>query len=429
MTVAAVPVPAAVAEGRRRLSPGIAQLAMGVIALFAFGLGSRTSNGAKTNFSFTLRSRPATNVPDWVVSSQALIITLSVICIVLGVVRLLVDLPRVWRNVGTGLVLFCFTVSFMAWSAASPNGTASLNIASLLDATVISAVPLTLGALGGVIGERSGVVNVAIEGEMLFGAFMTALVGTMTHNLFIGVVAGVLGGAAMGLLLAVLAIRYLIEQVVLGVVLNLLALGVTGFLYKSLMQTNQSGYNSLTQFTSLRIPGLASIWVVGPEIFDQPIIIYITVVLVVLVHFSLFSTRWGLRTRAVGEHPAAADTVGIKVLRLRYQNVTLGGAFAGLGGAWLVGTIGQFGESMTSGKGFIALAAVIFGRWTPIGAMTAAVLFGFTDALATQTSFLQTPIPTQLLSTLPYLATLFAVAGLIGRVRAPAADGKPYIKG
>lgn len=429
MTVAAVPVPAALAQGRRRLAPGIAQLALGVVALFAFGLGSRTSHGAKTNFSFTLRSRPATNVPDWVVSSQALIITLSVVCIVLGVVRLLVDLPRVWRNVGTGLVLFCFTVSFMAWSAASPNGTASLNIASLLDATVISAVPLTLGALGGVIGERSGVVNVAIEGEMLFGAFMTALVGTMSHNLFIGVVAGVLGGAAMGLLLAVLAIRYLIEQVVLGVVLNLLALGVTGFLYKSLMQTNQSGYNSLTQFTSLRIPGLASIWVIGPEVFDQPVIIYITVILVVLVHFSLFSTRWGLRTRAVGEHPAAADTVGIKVLRLRYQNVTLGGAFAGLGGAWLVGTIGQFGESMTSGKGFIALAAVIFGRWTPVGAMTAAVLFGFTDALATQTSFLQTPIPTQLLSTLPYLATLFAVAGLIGRVRAPAADGKPYIKG
>jgi simple sugar transport system permease protein len=428
MTVAAVPVPAALAQGRRRLGPGIVQTAMGLVALFAFGLGSRTSHGAETNFSFTLRQRPATHVPDWVVSSQALIVTLSVVCIVVGVVRLAVDLPRVWRNVGTGIVLFCFTVSFMAWSAASPAGTASLNVSSLLDATVISAVPLTLGALGGVVGERSGVVNVAIEGEMLFGAFMTALVGSMTHNLFIGVVAGVLGGALMGLLLAVLAIRYLIEQVVLGVVLNLLALGVTGFLYKSLMQTNQAGYNSLTQFTALRIPGLASIWVVGPVLFDQPVIIYLTAVLVVLTHFGLFSTRWGLRTRAVGEHPAAADTVGIKVLRLRYQNVTLGGAFAGLGGAWLVGTIGQFGESMTSGKGFIALAAVIFGRWTPFGAMIAAALFGFADALATQTSFLQTPIPSQLLSTLPYAVTLFAVAGLIGRVRAPAADGKPYVK-
>ncbi|MBW8803816.1 MAG: ABC transporter permease, partial [Catenulisporales bacterium] len=160
---------------------------------------------------------------------------------------------------------------------------------------------------------------------------MTALVGSATHNLFIGAIAGVLAGALMGLLLAVLAIRYLIEQVVLGVVLNLLALGVTGFLYKSLMQTNQSSYNSVTPFSSIRIPGLASIWVIGPVLFDQPLIIYLTVFLVVLVHLGLFRTRWGLRTRAVGEHPAAADTVGIKVLRLRYRNVVLGGAFAGLG--------------------------------------------------------------------------------------------------
>ena len=349
--------------------------------------------------------------------------------ILLGVARLAVRLPRRWRLVGTSVVLFCFTFAFMAWSAADPKGGERLVLPSVLDSMVIAAVPLVLGALGGVVGERSGVVNVAIEGQLLFGGFMTALVGTAAHSLWIGVIAGVLAGALMGLLLAVLAIRYLIEQVVLGVVLNLLALGVTGFLYKSLMQTNQNSYNNLTPFTTVRIPGLASLWVVGPVLFDQPLIVYITVFLVVLVHLGLFHTRWGLRTRAVGEHPAAADTVGIKVLRLRYRNVMLGGAFAGLGGAWLVGNVGNFTESMTNGKGFIALAAVIFGRWSPFGALAAAALFGFTDALASQTSSLQLPIPSDLLGTLPYVATLFAVAGLIGRVRAPAADGKPYVKG
>jgi simple sugar transport system permease protein len=336
--------------------------------------------------------------------------------------------PRLWRNVATSVLLFCFTFSYMAWSAADPKGLNTLNIPSLLDATVVAAVPLMLGALGGVVCERSGVVNVAIEGQLLFGAFMTALVGSATHNLWIGVVAGALAGALMGLLLAVLAIRYLIEQVVLGVVLNVLALGVTGFLYKSLMQTNQTSYNTLTVFTSMRVPGLAAIPVIGPVLFDQPLIIYLTVLLTVLVHLGLFRTRWGLRTRAVGEHPAAADTVGIKVLRIRYRNVVLGGVFAGLGGAWLVGNVGQFQESMTNGKGFIALAAVIFGRWSPFGALAAAGLFGFASALATGTSSLGTPIPSDLLSTLPYAATLFAVAGLIGRVRAPAADGKPYVK-
>ena len=428
MAVAALPAHAAATLDRRRFGPGVAQTVMGLVSLFAFGLGTRTANGAQTTFGMTLRTRPAPKVDDWVLDSRPLIVGLSVVCIAIGVLRLVVDLPRPWRNVATSVLLFCFTFAFMAWAAADPKGMHTLSIPSLLDATVIAAVPLMLGALGGVIGERSGVVNVAIEGQLLFSAFMTALVGSASHNLWIGVVAGVLCGGLMGLLLAVLAIRYLVEQVVLGVVLNVLALGVTGFLYKSLMQTNQASYNNLQPFSSLRIPGLASIPVVGPVLFDQPLLAYLTVFLVVLVHLGLFRTRWGLRTRAVGEHPAAADTLGIKVLRLRYRNVVVGGMFAGLGGAWLVGNVGNFTESMTNGRGFIALAAVIFGRWSPFGALAAAGLFGFTGALANQTSSLLTPIPSDLLSTLPYAATLFAVAGLIGRVRAPAADGKPYVK-
>ncbi|GAA2062375.1 ABC transporter permease [Catenulispora yoronensis] len=432
MAVATIAAPAALAAPEtdtRRYTAAAAQIAMGLVALFAFGLGSRTAHGADTTFGLTLLSKSGTHVPDWVFPARPAVVALALVCVLAGIARLAGRLSRTWRLASTSLVLFCFTFAFMAWSAADPKGGERLIIPSLLNSMVVAAVPLVLGALGGVVGERSGVVNVAIEGQLLFGGFMTALVGSATKNLFIGVVAGTLAGALMGLLLAVLAIRYLIEQVVLGVVLNLLALGVTGFLYKSLMQTNQSSYNSVTQFGTVRIPGLASIWVVGPVLFDQPLIIYLTVALVVLVHLGLFRTRWGLRTRAVGEHPAAADTVGIKVLRLRYGNVMLGGAFAGLGGAWLVGNVGNFTESMTNGKGFIALAAVIFGRWSPFGALAAAALFGFTDALANQTSSLQLPIPSDLLSTLPYVATLFAVAGLIGRVRAPAADGKPYVKG
>jgi simple sugar transport system permease protein len=428
MAVAALPVSAAAGFDRRRFGPGIIQTLMGVVALVAFGLGSRTANGAQTTFGMTLRTRPAPKVDDWVLDSRPLVIGLSLVCIAIGVLRLAVQLPRLWRNVATSVLLFCFTFAFIAWSAADPKGLHTLSVPSLLDATVIAAVPLMLGALGGVIGERSGVVNVAIEGQLLFSAFMTALVGSATHNLWIGVAAGVLSGGLMGLLLAVLAIRYLVEQVVLGVVLNVLALGVTGFLYKSLMQTNQTSYNNLSPFSSVRIPGLAAIPTVGPVLFDQPLLVYLTVVLTVLVHLGLFRTRWGLRTRAIGEHPAAADTLGIKVLRLRYRNVVVGGMFAGLGGAWLVGNVGTFTESMTNGRGFIALAAVIFGRGSPFGALAAAGLFGFAGALAGQTSSLQTPIPSDLLLTLPYAATLFAVAGLIGMVRAPAADGKPYVK-
>ena len=430
-TIAAAPT--AIAGGAetdsRRYTAGATQLLMGLVVLFGFGLGTRTAHGASTTFGMTLVSKQGTHVPDWVFPARPVIVALAVVIVLLAAARLAVRLPRRWRLASTSVILFAFTFAFMAWSAADPKGGERLIVPSVLDSMVIAAVPLVLGALGGVVGERSGVVNVAIEGQLLFGGFMTALVGTAAHSLWIGVLAGVLAGALMGLLLAVLAIRYLIEQVVLGVVLNLLALGVTGFLFKSLMQTNQNSYNNVTPFTTVRIPGLASLWVIGPVVFDQPLIVYVTVFLVVAVHVGLFHTRWGLRTRAVGEHPAAADTVGVNVLRLRYRNVMLGGAFAGLGGAWLVGNVGNFTENMTNGKGFIALAAVIFGRWSPFGALAAAALFGFTDALASQTSSLQLPIPSDLLTTLPYVATLFAVAGLIGRVRAPAADGKPYIKG
>jgi len=233
----------------------------------------------------------------------------------------------------------------------------------------------------------------------------------------------------MGLLLAVFAIRFMVNQVVLGVVLNVLALGLTGFLYDAFMQNNTDGYNNPSVLQPWNVPGLSHIPFFGPLLFQANIVVYLTYLLIIAVDVVLFRTRWGLRTRAVGEHPRAADTVGIKVLALRYRNVLVGSAIAGLGGAYFtVGSVGGFTKDITSGNGYIALAAVIFGRWSPRGATAAALLFGFADALNTRLSILLPEAPTYLLAMLPYVATIVAVAGLVGKVRAPAADGEPYVK-
>jgi simple sugar transport system permease protein len=329
------------------------------------------------------------------------------------------------------VTLLCFVVSFLCWADTGASHT-PLDLLGLLQNTIFGAIPLILGALAGVLCERSGVINVAIEGQMLAGAWAGALVGSLAANLGLGLVGAMVAGGAMGLMLAVFAIRYLVNQVVLGVVLNVFALGLTGFLYDALMQPNSDSLNNPAIFEPIAIPVLSDIPVIGPLFFDANIIVYITYVLIVVIDVGLFRTRWGLRTRAVGEHPRAADTVGIKVLATRYRNVVMGGAVAGLGGAYLtIGAIGAFSKDITSGKGFIALAALIFGKWSPRGAVGAALLFGFADALSTLLSFIQTPvtIPSNFLAMLPYLATIFAVAGLVGRVRAPAADGEPYVKG
>jgi simple sugar transport system permease protein len=326
--------------------------------------------------------------------------------------------------------LLCFVVSFLCWAVTGQPDT-PFDLLGLLQNTILTAVPLVLGALAGVLCERSGVINVAIEGQMLAGAFAGALVASVAHNGYVGIVGGVLAGGAMGLLLAVFAIRYLVNQVVLGVVLNGFALGLTGFVYDALMQPHADALNNPTIFDPIRVPLLADIPVLGPLLFQANVVVYLMYVLIVVVDVALFRTRWGLRTRAIGEHPRAADTVGIKVLAMRYRNVVIGGAVAGLAGAYLtLGSVGAFSKNISSGKGFIALAAVIFGRWSPRGAIAAALLFGFTESVATVLSFTKTPvtIPTNFLLMLPYLATVFAVAGLVGRVQAPAADGEPYVK-
>jgi ABC-type uncharacterized transport system permease subunit len=339
---------------------------------------------------------------------------------------LFAGLLKRWSNALLSVGILTFVLSFLCWQVAGE----FMPLVDTTDGTLQLALPLILGALAGVLGERSGVVNVAIEGQFLMGAFAGALVGTMAGSIWAGLVSAAVGGVIIAAILAVLSIRYLVDQTVVGMVLNLFALGITGFLYERLMQPDAQTYNQPPQMPEWRIPGLADIPVIGPVLFEANLLVWLALGLVVLIHFGLSRTRWGLRTRAVGEHPTAADTVGIRVRGLRYLNVLLGGVVAGIGGAYftLVAT-GSFTKNMTAGAGFIALAALIFGRYSPFGAFGAALFFGFAQKLATDLGAIESPVPSQFLNMLPYLATLIAVAGLVGRVRAPAADGLPYIKG
>ena len=348
----------------------------------------------------------------------------GLLALALGVVMLTGRAPR-WQAALLSLGIAAFVLSFLCWQVAGK----FLPLVDTMSGSLEYALPLILGALAGVLGERSGVVNVAIEGQFLMGAFGAALVGTLATSVWAGLVSAMVGGVVIAAMLAVLAIRFLVDQVVVGIVLNLFALGVTGFLYERLMQPEALKYNQPPQLPRWEVPVLSDIPVLGPVLFHTNLLIWLALGLVLVIHFALRWTRWGLRTRAIGEHPIAADTVGVRVRGLRYVNVLLGGLIAGAGGAYftLVST-GAFNKNMTAGAGFIALAALIFGRWTAFGALGAALFFGFAQKLAYYLSVAGSPVPNQFLNMLPYIATMIAVAGLVGRVRAPAADGVPYVK-
>ncbi len=318
-----------------------------------------------------------------------------------------------------------FLAGFLTWAAAG----ATIPIPGLLVGTVGLSAPLIFGALSGVISERVGVINVAIEGQLLAGAFASAMVASITQNPFAGLVAAVIAGVLVAFVLAAFSIKYLVDQVIVGVVLNVLVIGLTSFLFSTLLAPNSELLNSPPRFPRLPIPLLSEIPIIGPVLFRQTIIIYAMYIAVAVVWFALFKTRWGLRLRSVGEHPQAADTVGINVNSTRFWNVSLAGAIAGFGGAFFtLGSVGAFNKEMTAGAGFIALAAVIFGRWDPIRATLAALLFGFASNLQSVLSIIGSPVPSEFMLMLPYLVTIFAVAGLVGLVRGPAAAGKPYIK-
>jgi simple sugar transport system permease protein len=404
---------------RRRIT-GVLYLVLAAVMAGPFGVGVPASTDAR----FVLDQPPAVKLPDAVIPVRPFAVVLAVICAYLGAHQIVRGFGR-RAGLVLGVVLALFMLTFLAW-AAKDN---SINLVGLAGSTLLRSVPLTLGALSGVLCERAGVINVAIEGQFLMAAFAGALVASATQTLWYGLIAGVVIGGLMGALLAVLAIRYRVDQIVVGVVLNLFALGLTGFLTDRVLVRHQATLNTPNVFSSVEIPLLAKIPVIGPVLFNQNVFVYLMYILLVVLHVALFHTRWGLRVRAVGEHPRAADTVGIQVFAVRYRNVILGGMMAGLGGAYFtLGSVGSFAKNMTSGRGFIALAAMIFGHWSPFGAFAAALLFGFADALQSILAVLNVPIPSQFLLMAPYIATILAVAGLVGRVRPPAADGQPYVK-
>jgi general nucleoside transport system permease protein len=318
-----------------------------------------------------------------------------------------------------------FLIGFLAWASAGE----TVPIPGLLIGTVTLSVPLVFGAMSGVLSERVGVVNIAIEGQLLAGAFSSAVVASVTGNPYLGLLAAAVAGILVSLALATFALIYLVEQVIVGVVINVLVVGLTNFFYGQVLSNDTALLNNPPRFERLPIPGLSQIPIIGPTLFNQTIIVYAMYVVVAVVAYALFHTKWGLRLRAVGEHPTAADTVGIKVNRTRFFNVSLAGAIAGFGGSFFtLGLVGAFNREMTAGLGYIALAAVIFGRWDPIRATLAALLFGFTTNLQNVLAIIGSPVPSEFMLMLPYVVTIFAVAGLVGTVRGPAASGKPYIK-
>lgn len=294
---------------------------------------------------------------------------------------------------------------------------------AVLGSTIRQSTPIILGALCGIMCERSGVVNIGIEGQMLMSAFTGFMVNAWTGNLFIAVLAGMATGAVLGLLLAFTSVTLKLDQIIGGTVINILATGLTGYYY-------QAGITTEGKLSSIALGSLAEIPLIGPVLFDNPPITYAAIILVFILHFLIFKTTWGLRMRAVGEHPRAADTVGINVFTTRYINVVLGGAIAGLAGAFLtLEAVGSFERAMTNGRGFVALAVMIFGKWTPIGAWGASLLFGFANAMQTQFQFMGTfAIPHQFVGMFPYLLTIIVLAGFVGRARPPAAEGEPYEK-
>ena len=396
----------------------------GVLSFVFFGLlapsGETTTFGLSTSTDFV--TFDPIELP-----SKATAIVLSVASLLLAVYAYL--RVRADQHVGRWVpVVFgvIWVLTFLVWAVADK----STSLVSLLQGSLLLAVPLAFGALGGVLNERAGVVNIAIEGQLLTGAFGAAVVASIADNAYVGLLAAPVAGLLIGVMLALFTVKYAVNQIIVGVVLNVFAVGLTSFLFSSVLKQNAATLNSPPRLSVLPIPVLSEIPVIGPVLFRQSIIVYLLYVAVAVITVALFRTRWGLRVRSVGEYPQAADTVGINVNRTRWGNVMLGSMVAGLGGAFFtIGSVGAFGQEMTAGKGYIALAAMILGRWTPIGALGAALLFGFADKLQQVLGVLETPIPNQFMLMLPYIVTIFAVAGLVGRVRGPAAAGEPYLKG
>ena len=336
--------------------------------------------------------------------------------------RIIIKAPKKF-TLFIALSFFLAIAAFLVWATAGK----SFSLTGMLQATVVRAVPIALAAMAGILCERVAVINIGIEGMLLAGAFAGALFGSIFGNFF-GLILAVLVGGFFGFILAALVVTFRVDQIIAGVAINIFVLGITSFLTSHLLKSNPE-LNDAPVFKSINLPVLGDIPVLGPVLFKQNIFVYFSIFIVIISTYYLFKTAYGLRARAVGEHPKAAETLGISVLKTRFHHVIMGGMIAGFGGAWFtLGSVGRFDEGMTGGRGFIGLAAMIFGRWHPVGALFAALIFGFADSLQQKLAILRTPIPSEFLAMAPYLVTIIVVAGIVGNAKPPQAIGQAYVK-
>ena len=367
-------------------------------------------------------------LPTIEVPGPPVLLFLALLTLVSGAVFLIGRLPKGCRTAAGVIAGFSILAGFVVWAAAS--SAVPFTLTSQLNLTLAYSTPLLFGVLAGVLSERAGVVNIAIEGQFLAAAFAASVMFSVTQSFLAALTAAAVAGLLMGAVLALFTLKYLVDHVIVGVVVNLLATGLTGFIFQQLVARDLKTFGVVSPMPVFAIPALSEIPFIGPILFTQRPLTFMALLAVPLVWFLLHRTKWGLRVRAVGEHPRAADTVGIKVISTKTQAVLLGGIFAGLGGAYFtVGFVGAFQDNnITAGNGFIALAAVIMGRWHPVLGAGTALFFGFTRALAQSIKLMNLPIPSEFIEMLPYVATIIAVAGLVGRVRPPAADGAHFVK-
>ena len=438
MTAAAAPVNVATpvaseAERRAHRSARIRGIVIAALGVIAFGLAVNTLGGDVT-FKFWLQQQGKAFAQVDTSPGELWILT--------GLATGFTGLWQLWR--GAAVRWRLWLVLWLPFWVVATMGTLldrqTAVLTNLFSSTLEYAFPISMGAFAALISERSGMFDIAVEGQMLVGAAAASIAGSMALQWLgpdagaiagpvIGPAAAALSGMGIGLLMAWLAIRYHVDQIISGTVVNFGALGLTNFLYLRVLQT-YTDYNTPPTIEKIQIPLLTDIPVLGPIFFQGTPYMYVGWVVMLVLTYFIFRTRWGLRLRASGEYPQAAGTVGINVLGIRYRAMIIAGAIAGFAGSYLsLHSAGSFQMNMSAGKGWIAIAAMIFGAWNPIGAFGAALVFGFADAAQQLLSTLGVDIPPQFLASVPYLMTVIVVAGVVGRVRGPAMAGQPYEQG
>jgi simple sugar transport system permease protein len=410
----------AITHPRRSRHSVIAGVISLIVALLIFLLAYEAAGEVSTFVLTSQRAGVNIPAPDLVLSASTTIAIIGAMVAAGAVWELVRGFKHPNRLIIAAAVLGI--LAFLVWATQGK----SLNLTGMLVSSVVRATPIALAALSGIYSERSGVVNIGIEGMMLMGAFFSVVFASITGNMLIGVIGGILAGVVLGLLHGVLSIRYMVNQIISGTGIIILSLGLTSYLQRAILNVYPNLNSPGPSIASTAIPVLWRIPVIGPVFFNQSPLIYLLIVLLVVTQIILYYTVWGLRMRSVGEHPRAADTLGINVYRIRYISVMISGAIAGLAGAYMsIGAAGRFNEGMTAGKGFLGLAAMIFGNWNPGGAFLGSLIFGFFVSLAGEASILQVGIPVDLWGW-PHIATMVVRVGFTGAYA--SRDGTPYQK-